>query len=401
MRQVKVNFKNKSGEVLTGILDLPTHQKAHNFAVFAHCFTCIKELTSAVSISRGLTNTGFGVLRFDFTGLGESEGNFADTNFSGNTEDLIEAADFLRMNYKAPTLMIGHSLGGTAGILASNSIDEIEAVVTIGSPFEPAHVKHLLRSEVAEIEKNGNALVNIGGRDFTIKKQFLDDIENTTVDTVLRNLKKSLLIFHSPQDMVVSIDNAEGIFKAAFHPKSFVSLDRADHLLTNRKDADYVGRVIAAWAGRYLSIPDDTTISSNHQVAASLQKEDKFTTYLTANGTNLIADEPEKFGGNNYGPTPYDYVSAGLAACTAMTVQMYAKRKKWDLQNITVHINHSKEHAIDCENCEADNSKIDTFRKTIEFEGNLTEEQKGSMLEIADRCPVHRTLTSEIQIISE
>lgn len=397
----KVSFANKDKEQLAGRLELPLNQKPHSFAIFAHCFTCTKNLTAIKNIGRALTDAGFGVLRFDFTGLRESEGDFENTNFSGNVEDLVEAADFLKEKFMAPTLLIGHSLGGAAAIFAAAQIPSIKAVAVINSPSNPSHVMHLLKDSVAEITKTGKAKVNLGGMDFTIKKRFLDDLENKSLSNVVSTFGKALLILHSPQDKIVGINNAEGIYKAARHPKSFVSLDGVDHLLSKKDDSKYVGQVIAGWASRYVVIPQEEKIKSKSKVAASLNNEDKFTTILKLGDHHLVADEPTDFGGNNFGPSPYEFLSAGLAACTAMTIQMYAKRKKWNVDNVTVHINYSKDHAVDCEACNDDSAKIDTFTREIALSGNLSEEQKTKLLNIADKCPVHKTLHSETQVITK
>lgn len=396
----KVSFSNKNNQKLAGRLELPLNQKPHNFAIFSHCFTCTKNLMAVKNVSRALTEKGFGVLRFDFTGLGESEGDFENTNFSGNVEDLVDAAFFLEKNYMAPSLLIGHSLGGTAAIFAASKIKSIKALAIINSPSNPSHVMHLLKDSASEINKNGKAKVNLGGMDFTIKKQFLDDLENKSLINIISDFRKALLIFHSPQDKVVSITNAEEIYKAAHHPKSFVSLNGVDHLLSKKEDSDYVGNVIAGWASRYVAIPPFEEIRSKSKVAASLDMDEGFTTQLKLGDHSLIADEPTSFGGNNFGPTPYEFLSAGLAACTVMTIQMYAKRKKWEVENVTCHINYSREHAVDCEHCEEDSAKIDTFTREIKLEGNLSEEQKKRLLQIADKCPVHKTLHSKTQVIT-
>lgn len=397
----KVSFTNKDKEQLAGRLELPLDRKPHNFAIFAHCFTCTKNLTAIKNVGRALTSAGFGVLRFDFTGLGESEGDFENTNFSGNVEDLVEAADFIEKNYMAPTLLIGHSLGGAAAIFAASKIKSIKAVAVINSPSSPSHVMHLLKESETEINKNGKAKVNLGGIDFTIKKQFLDDLKNKPLKDVVRDFKKALLILHSPQDKVVGINNAEEVYKAAFHPKSFVSLDGVDHLLSKKEDSQYVGQIIAGWASRYVDIPDDIILRSKSKVAASLNGDDKFTTHLKLGDHFFLADEPTSFGGNNFGPSPYELLSSALASCTVMTIQMYARRKKWKVENVTCHIDYSKEHAVDCENCEDSSAKIDTFKREIKLEGDLTIEQKKRLLEIADRCPVHRTLETKTQIITK
>ncbi|WP_452223352.1 bifunctional alpha/beta hydrolase/OsmC family protein [Lacinutrix chionoecetis] len=401
MNSQKLNFTNNEGVTLTGRLELPVDQHPHNFAIFAHCFTCNKNFSAVKNISRALTSNGFGVLRFDFTGLGESDGEFENTNFSGNVEDLISASAYLKENYSAPTLLIGHSLGGAASIFSAAKIDSIKAIATIGAPSNPKHVKHLLESSVDEIKANGKAKVNIGGRPFTIKKQFLDDIETKSLPDVAKNLKKALLVMHSPQDTIVGIQNAEDIYIAARHPKSFVSLDGADHLLTKKEDSTYVGNVISNWAKRYISAPETETIATTHQVVASLDNDDGFSTKMKVGNHYLMADEPTSFGGNDFGPSPYEFVSAGLSACTAMTIQMYVKRKGWDLQNVEVHTNYGKTHATDCEDCENTSAKIDTFNRAIKLTGNLDEKQEARILQIADKCPVHKTLHNEVKITTK
>ena len=398
MSTLKVSFKNKNNEDLAGRLELPKNRRPHNFVIFAHCFTCNKNFNAVKNIGVALTNAGFGVLRFDFTGLGESGGNFEDTNFSGNVDDLVVAADYLKEKYMSPTLLVGHSLGGAAVIFAAAKIPSIKAVAVINSPSDPAHVRKLLRSSTPEIMEIGKAVVNLGGNDFTIKKQFLDDLENKLLTSVVNAFGKALLILHTPQDIVVNIKNAEDIFKAARHPKSFISLDGADHMLSKKGDSQYAGNVISVWASRYVEIPTEE-VTSVKGVTASLDNDKKFTTYLKLGDHYLIADEPTGVGGNNLGPSPYQYISAALAACTAMTIQMYARRKKWEVLNVTVNVNHSREYARDCENCEDESAKIDTLTREITFDGLLSEEQKDRLLEIADRCPVHRTLQSKTQII--
>lgn len=396
-----ISFKNRNGEQLAGRLELPLDQKAHNFAILAHCFTCTKNLTAIVNLSQALMRDGFGVLSFDFTGLGQSEGDFENTNFSGNVEDLVEAANFLKQNYNAPSLIIGHSLGGTAALLAADRISSIKAVAVIGAPSDPAHVMHLLKDSESEIIKKGKATVHLEGRDFTIKKQFIDDLKSNSLSEVLKTFRKALLILHSPQDKTVDIKNAEDIFVAAHHPKSFISLDGADHLLSNKTDSHYVGRVIADWATRYVPVPILQPVDTKSKVAASLGGDEKFSTDLKLGNHSLIADEPTSVGGNDYGPSPYDYIAGGLAACTAMTIQMYARRKKWEVENVTVHISYSRTHAVDCESCEDEHAKIDTFSVDINLEGSLSEEQTNRLLEIAEKCPVHKTLTSKIRIITK
>ncbi len=401
MNLQKIKFQNKEGETLVGRLEMPADRHPHNFAIFAHCFTCNKNLMAVKHISRALTTNGFAVLRFDFTGLGESEGDFEDTNFSGNVSDLIAAAHFLETSYQAPTLLVGHSLGGAAALFAAAKIASIRAVATIGAPSNPVHVKHLFKSTIPEINASGKAVVNLSGRDFTIKKQFLDDLANKSLATVVENLRKPILILHSPQDDTVSIKNAEDIYLAARHPKSFISLDGADHLLMRKEDSLYVGQLIAGWSQRYVSITENEDLKTKHQVVASLDATDGFTTAMKVGTHFMTADEPIDFGGNDYGPSPYELVSAGLSACTAMTIQMYAKRKGWSIDNVQVHTSYGKSHAEDCENCETESAKLDTFSRKINVSGTLDEKQKLRLLQIADKCPVHKTLHSEVQILTK
>lgn len=398
MPSTKVEFTNAEGKKLAARLELPIDQHPHSFAIFAHCFTCNKNLTAVRNISRALNLHGIAVLRFDFTGLGDSEGEFGDTNFSSNIQDLIQAAQFLTDNYQAPELLVGHSLGGAAVICAGTQLESIKAIATIGAPFDPAHVRHHFESSLAEIEQNGEAKVNIGGRSFNVKKQFLDDIANQFIKNHIKELGKALLIAHSPQDKIVEIENAAELYHAARHPKSFVSLDGADHLMSNKRDSQYIGNVIANWADRYIEKTEVEELKSDKEVVVRLGNKG-FTTDIMVRKHSLIADEPESVGGNDFGASPYELVSAGLGACTAMTMQMYARRKKWDLQEVIVHLEHYKNYAEDMESVMDDKpTKIDHFDRFIEMEGDLTEEQRTRLLEIANRCPVHRTMHSEIQI---
>ncbi|MBD3226015.1 MAG: alpha/beta fold hydrolase [Caldithrix sp.] len=397
MKTQKINFTNREGQELAARLEFPVDQQPHHFAVFAHCFTCSKNLNAVRNISNGLTRNGFAVLRFDFTGLGESEGDFADTNFSSNVNDLVDAAGYLAEHYQAPVLLVGHSLGGSAVLLASKYLESVKAVTTIGAPFEPEHVKHLLQDSVETIERKGTATVSIGGRPFEIKKQFLDDIKSVKLSKQLAELRKALLIMHSPQDTTVGIDNAAQIYQAAKHPKSFITLDGADHLLSKKEDSFYAGQMIGNWAQRYIQIPKRDALKSQNQVAVRTG-ESGFTTEIKAGVHQLVADEPESVGGNDYGPNPYDYLVAGLGACTSMTLRMYADRKRWDVKEIKVHLDHQKIHCEDCEQNENRSSKIDFIERSIELEGELSDEQRQRLLEIADKCPVHRTLHSQIKV---
>lgn len=400
MKPQKVTFKNNKGEELKGQLVLPKTQDPKVYAIFAHCFTCGKNLKVIKQISSALTNLGIGVLSFDFTGLGQSEGDFANTNFSHDVEDLIHASQFLKENYTAPSLLIGHSLGGTAALFAAKKLQNIKAIVTIASPSQPSHVENLIKSSVEEIEKNNEALVNIGGRDFTIKKQFLEDIKANDTKDFLGDLKKPLLVMHSPLDKIVSIKNAEELYQWAHHPKSFISLDQADHLLNENIDARYIGNLIGNWAAAYLNIQeeDNPALKSKSQSSAILKLKDKFTTHLKIGDYGFIGDEPIEHGGNHYGPAPYDFLTAALAECTAMTLHVFAKHKKWDLQEVKVHVDYEKKKV---KQKEGNTIQQDVITKKIEILGNLDESQVKRLVEIGDRCPIHKTLHSDVQISSE
>lgn len=397
MASIKIQFPNDEGEMLAARLELPVNQHPHSYALFAHCFTCSKNLSAIRNISTSLNLSGVAVLRFDFTGLGESEGDFVDTNFSSNVEDLVAAAKYLADNYEAPSLLVGHSLGGAAVLCAANQLPEVKAVATIGAPFDPEHVSHLLGDSIEEIEAKGVAVVNIGGRPFQVKKQFLEDIRSNNISEKIKNLKKALLIMHSPQDSTVNIDNAARLYTTAKHPKSFISLDGADHLLSNKIDAQYVGDSIACWVKRYLALPAQEKLRGDKAVSVRLGEEG-FTTEIMVRHHSLTADEPASVGGNDFGPSPYELLTSGLGACTAMTLQMYARRKKWDLKEVKVHLAHFKDYASDMADTENSKSKIDHFDLKLELEGDLDETQRARLLEIANKCPVHRTLHQEVAI---
>jgi putative redox protein len=400
MPSIKLTFENSEGQPLAGMLDLPADRHPHSFALFAHCFTCTKNLGAVRNISRALGQQGIATLRFDFTGLGDSEGEFADTNFSSNVADLVQAARFLEEQYEAPKLLVGHSLGGAAVICAAGLLPQVEAVVTIGAPYSPDHVEHLIQSGKEEIESKGEATVYIGGRPFQVKKQFLEDIQGHSMDENLQKLDRALLILHSPQDRIVEIDNAARLYHAARHPKSFITLDGADHLLSRKEDSHYVGEIVGSWVKRYLPFPEEEKLRVKRTVAVRLDDED-YTTDVRIRNHSLTADEPSSVGGNDFGPTPYELLSASLGACTAMTLKMYAKRKGWDLKEVRVHLDHQKDHASDLSECEATERKIDFFHRLIELEGDLDEAQKKRLLEMADRCPVHRTLHNPVRVVTE
>jgi putative redox protein len=397
MRQ-KVEFT--SGQhTLSGLLETP-ESNVKFYALFAHCFTCGKDVAAASRISRALTAKGIAVLRFDFTGLGNSDGDFANTNFSSNIQDLVSAADFLRQEYSAPKLLIGHSLGGAAVLGVAQKVAESVAVVTIGSPSDAAHVAHNFADHIDDIEANGEAEVNLAGRKFKIQKQFLDDINSYDTGHISK-LKKALLVMHSPVDTIVKISEAEKIYQAALHPKSFVSLDNADHLLSDKNDSEYAAEVIAAWASRYVPSAAETYQSKVAQGHVLVEEKDhKFTQHVSTASHYWLADEPVKVGGKNMGPDPYEHLLAGLGACTSMTLRMYAQRKKLPIEHIKVELTHTRNYRDDCDNCEQQNG-IEAIVRNISFIGDLTEQQTQRFLEIADKCPVHKTLHSNVSVVSQ
>lgn len=399
MRTERLEFANAKGEKLAPLIDLPLGIP-NAFALFAHCFTCGKDNLAAKRISERLAICGIGVLRFDFTGLGTSEGKFADTRFSSNVDDLVAAADHLRKTYGTPAILIGHSLGGAAMLAAAHRIADARAIVTIAAPCDPAHVTGLFKEHVDKIREQGEVEVSLAGRPFRIKREFLDDIAEQRIRDCLANLRKALLVFHSPTDDIVGIENASHIFTAAKHPKSFVSLAGADHLLSKRDDAVYVANVITAWAERYIERPAERG-DQQIEVGTVLVRETgngKFQQEVLSGPHRFLADEPVKVGGLDSGPGPYDLLLAGLGACTSMTLRLYAEHKKLPLERVSVRLMHNRIHAEDCLNCETKEGMVDRVDRNITMEGPLDAEQRKRLLEIADKCPVHRTLESEINI---
>lgn len=399
LKSEKVTFQGAGGDSLAARLDLPGG-RPRAYALFAHCFTCNKDIFAAARISAALAAQGIAVLRFDFTGLGASEGDFANTNFSSNIADLVAAADFLRQTYEAPRLLVGHSLGGAAVLMAAAKVPEVSAVATIGAPADPAHVTAHFTEARAEIEAAGEAEVRLVGRPFRIKKQFLEDIAQHKLESALGDLKKALMVFHAPRDEIVGIDNASRIFLAAKHPKSFVSLDDADHLLSRKADAVYAADVLAAWAARYIGTDaaEPELRAPEGKVVVEETGEGKFTQRIAAAEHQLRADEPESYGGLGSGPSPYDLLLAGLGACTSMTLRLYADRKGLALEKTRVTLAHDKIHAEDCADCETKSGKIDRIERVIEMSGELSEAERRRLLEIAEKCPVHRTLESEVMV---
>ncbi|MEM7208714.1 MAG: bifunctional alpha/beta hydrolase/OsmC family protein [Pseudomonadota bacterium] len=399
----KIFFTNRRDQKLAGVMHLPTSAKPRAYAVFAHCFTCTKNIRAAVHIADAMAEQGIGVLRFDFTGLGQSEGDFADTHFSSNVDDLVDAAAFLSDHYAPPKILVGHSLGGTAVLCAAHQVPSATAVATIGSPADAEHVLHLLENDIDTIEKEGIARVKLAGRPFTIKKEFVDDLRSQSVRERLGALKKALLVMHSPIDATVSVNQAADIFVAAKHPKSYVSLDDADHLLSRETDSRYAAQVLAAWANRYIGDEEKVQYPKHESdsVVVHADNADGFLCTMNVDGHTMIADEPENYGGSDLGPSPYGYLSAALGACTAMTLNMYARRKKLPLENVTVTTKHDKIHAQDCEACETTTGKIDQFVRSIKIEGDLDQATRQRLLEIADMCPVHKTLHAEVEVVSK
>ena len=398
MKSTKLEIVNKEGLKLQAYLELPANQKPNYYAIFAHCFTCTSTLSAVKNISRALTNYGFGVVRFDFTGLGRSEGEFADSHFSANVDDLLAVNDYLKDKYEAPSLLVGHSLGGAAVIVAASKLENIKAVATIGAPATVGHVTRLFSHRIDEIEDKGNVEVNIGGRPFNINQQFIDDFDNTDLPEITKNLRKPLLIMHAPFDKIVGVENAEKLYKNAHHPKSFISLDQADHLLTQNRDSEYVGSLIGSWVKRYFEPKDNVMLSTEgEQLVAHLNLvEDNFTTTIQTKKHHLIADEPESAGGDDFGPSPYDFLSAGLAACTVMTLKLYAQRKKWDLKEVYVYITYSKKHSDDLALDLEKPTRLDFMDKKLKLIGNLDSKQKERLKEIASKCPVHKTLANSV-----
>jgi uncharacterized OsmC-like protein/pimeloyl-ACP methyl ester carboxylesterase len=399
----RFQFTSSEGHQLAASLDLPGREP-QAYALFAHCFTCGKDVLAAKRIAVALAAKGIAVLRFDFTGLGSSEGDFANSTFSSNVADLVRAADHLRETRKGPAILIGHSLGGAAILAAAGQIPDTRAVVTIAAPSDPAHVTGLFKDRIEDIRKHGKVEVSLAGRPFNIKREFLDDIAEHGMMAHVTKLHKALLIMHSPTDGTVGIDNATRLFVAAKHPKSFVSLADADHLLSGKRDAAYVADVIAAWAERYIDpvAPEEAADlgEAPRNVVVRETRKSKFQQTISIGPHRMLADEPIAAGGDDTGPGPYDFVLAGLGACTSMTMRLYADRKSLPLERVTVTLKHSKIYAQDCAECETKAGMLDQIDRVIAMEGLLDAEQRKRLMEIADKCPVHRTLTSEIHIVS-
>ena len=401
MRSERFEFPGAQGHALAARLDLPVG-RPKAYALFAHCFTCTKDIFAAARVAAGLTDHGIAVLRFDFTGLGHSQGEFANTNFSSNVGDLIAAADHLRQTRSAPQIMIGHSLGGAAVLAAAEAVPEAKAIATIGAPFDPAHVAHHFREKLEEINEKGETEVAIAGRPFRVQRQFLEDLQSQKQAERIGTLRRALLVFHAPTDATVGIENASQIFSAAKHPKSFVSLDDADHLLTRRQDADYVATVLTAWASRFVDTGPETAdvrFADPSMLVVQETGAGKFQQTVRAGNHRFLADEPLSVGGDDSGPSPYDMLLAALGACTAMTLRLYAERKGLALDRVAVGLTHDRVHAEDCAACETEQGLVDTINRSIQLDGPLDAAERTRLLEIADKCPVHRLLTSADVVI--
>lgn len=391
----KIRFTNRAGLELAGDLELPAGGSWRATALFAHCFTCSRNLKAARNITRALAGAGFAVVRFDFTGLGESEGDFTDTHFSSNLDDLEDAAAWMAEKLDAPQLLVGHSLGGSAVLAVAERLESVRAVATLGAPARVEHILKHFGDDLETIEREGSAEVQLAGRPFRIRRDFVEDARSHSIEDRLRRLRRALLVMHSPFDDTVGIDNAQQIFTAALHPKSFVSLDQADHLLSDEADSRYAGQVISTWASRFLELESPEPID---HVEVLGRTADKFLCRVQAGRHSLLADEPEASGGRDLGPDPYEFLASALGTCTVMTLNMYARRKGLPVERVRCEVSHDRIHAKDCEACEKDQGQVDRLTRVIHIEGELDDEQRARMLEIADRCPVHRTLENEIRV---
>ncbi|MCP4200468.1 MAG: alpha/beta fold hydrolase [bacterium] len=401
MSKLRVRFPGSLGAELAAHLERPPFEP-RGLALVAHCFTCSKDAKGVVRIARALVDEGFAVFRFDFTGVGESAGDFADTNFSTNLDDLVAAADYLRREYRAPDLLVGHSLGGAAVLAGASRIPEARAVATLAAPSDTRHLEHSLLHMAPELAHQEEVEVDVVGRSVRIGRHLLDDLAATDLEAAIQDLGMPLMIFHSPQDEIVSIDHARKIYQAARHPKSFVSLDAADHLLLAREsDALYVGKVLAAWAAHYMEEVVSPALEAGEGEVIVESGDSGFFNRAFAGSHQLLADEPRSVGGTDRGPTPYGLLLAALGACKSMTLRMYAERKKWPLERVSVRLEHEKIHAQDCSECESEEGRVDRIQAVLRVTGDLSEGQRQRLLEIADRCPVHRTLTSETVISTE
>ena len=405
MKKINLDIKNNNGDTLAAHLVTPMNGQINNIAIFAHCFTCSSSLAVVRNISSELTNQGISVLNFDFTGLGESDGDFSETTFSNNISDIIAVNDFLTQNYVSPSILIGHSLGGAAAIISANKLPNIQAVVSIAAPSFVKHVTAHFGGLEETITKKGEATLSIGGRPFKIKKQFLEDLESHNLENEVKKLRKPLLIMHSPHDLIVGIENAASLYHQAIHPKSFISLNGADHLITEKKDAFYVAEVISSWVKRYVEIKDNSIKTlkdtNGEQVLVYHETSVPFTNHIYTNSHHILGDEPKDFGGDDLGLSPYELLNSAIGSCTVLTLKLYAQRKQWDLREVFVYLSYSKKHASELGLEIEDMGQLDHIYKKIKLVGNLTEEQKGKLKEIASKCPVHKTVASPVHFTTE
>ena len=395
----RITFTGHDGTDLAARLDLPDGPHLGT-ALFAHCFTCGKDIPAARRIAGRLAAMGIAVLRFDFTGLGHSGGEFENTSFTSNVADLTAAARYLEGRGLAPGLLIGHSLGGAAVLRAAHTMPSVKAVVTIGAPFDPGHVTHNFSESLPEIARKGWAEVRLGGRSFRVGKQFIDDVAESELAPAIAGLRRALLVMHAPRDAIVGVDSATRIFTAARHPKSFVTLDDADHLVSRPADAFYAAEVIAAWATRYLDIAEPAPPPGVPEGIVRVVEADPdgfLQDVLHGPSHHALADEPLGYGGTNRGMSPYGFLAAGLGACTSMTIRLYARRKNWPLTGVSVDVRHDKIHARDADAPDGA-TRVDSFHRDITLSGDLAPDQRRKLLEIADKCPVHRTLVSSSKI---
>ena len=396
----KFTFTGKDGQQLDGRLEMPLYTKPRGAALFAHCFTCTKQSHAATRVASALAAKGLAVLRFDFTGLGGSDGDFANAGFVSNVEDLVAAAQALEERGMPPVLLIGHSLGGAAVLAAAEQIPQARGVVTLNAPFDAHHVFEHFGDALERIEEEGEAEVILAGRTFRISRDFVQQGHGQPQAERIGNLGRALLVMHTPQDDIVSIEDARSIFEAAKHPKSFITLDGADHLLTEPGAAEYAAETIAAWATPYLR---DLAQEPREDFAGTVEVSTaggKFAQWVRTERHQFIADEPESYGGSDHGPTPYDLLLAALGTCTSMTIKMYADRKGIPLENVRIEMEHSRDHHEDCVDCEKGGAPIQVIDRAIELSGDLTQDQRDRLMEIADKCPVHKTLEGELHIHS-
>lgn len=394
-----ISFKNSAGHQLAAVIEQPVIP-VKCYALFAHCFSCGKDILIASRIARSLVARGVAVLRFDFTGIGDSEGEFESSNFTSNIDDIISATNHLREHYSAPQILIGHSLGGTAMLNAAEQVSEAKAVVSIAAPFTADHILSHFQDKVEELEQKEKVDIELAGKILTINREFVSDLKAHSNEDRISQLRKALLILHSPFDEIVPIEEATKIFVNAKHPKSFVSLDKADHLITDKEDAEYVANTIVAWASRYIEEDSSTSQVIDKGEVLIGEGNKKFLREVASDDHTWFSDEPLAVGGDNLGPDPYEQLLSSLGTCTSMTLRMYANHKGWPVEDIQVKLKHSRQHDQDCEQPDEKSCKIELIQKFITIKGDLDEQQINRLVEVADRCPVHKTLLGKIKLES-